>query len=81
MAKLYDVVCTTGKYQKDGDTKYLSKNVGSMIETKNGPMLLLDASFNPAGCERGEDGKVWLKLFTPRDDRGNRGGDDGQIPF
>jgi single-strand DNA-binding protein len=67
MAKLHDVSATLGTYtDKDGNTKYISRNVGSIIETKNGPMLLLDASFNPAGCERGEDGKVWLKLFEPK---------------
>ena len=68
MAKKYDVVATTGTYEKDGEKKYLSRNVGSIIETKHGFRLLLDASFNPAGCERNEDGKVWLALFEPRKD-------------
>ena len=63
----YDVVATVGTYEKDGQKKYISRNVGQIIETKNGPKLLLDASFNPAGClQKSEDGKVWLALFEPK---------------
>lgn len=67
MAKVYDVVATTGTYVKDGVTKYLSKNVGEVIETKNGLAIKMDATFNPAGCTKTDDGKVWLKLFEPRE--------------
>jgi single-strand DNA-binding protein len=63
----YDLVATTGKYQKDGETKYLTKNVGKMIEVNGRQKILLDASFNPAGCEKTEDGKVWIALFEQRD--------------
>ena len=73
----YDVVATVGKYEKDGQTKYLTKNVGRILETKDGhKKLLLDSSFNPAGCERGEDGKVWLALFEPKP-KGQHNQDDG----
>lgn len=68
MAKQFDVVATTGKYQKDGETKYVNKNVGAVIQTQHGLSLVLDASFNPAGCPISEDGKVWLRLFEPKDD-------------
>lgn len=68
MAKVYDVVATTGTYtDKQGQKKYLSKNVGEIIETRNGLSMKMDATFNPAGCEKTEDGKIWLKLFEPRD--------------
>lgn len=68
MAKVYDVVSTTGTYtDKQGQKKYLSKNVGEIIETKHGLSMKMDATFNPAGCEKTEDGKIWLKLFEPRD--------------
>lgn len=67
MAKRFDVVATTGTYVKDGVTKYLSKNVGEVIETKNGLAIKMDATFNPAGCKITEDGKIWLKLFEPRE--------------
>jgi len=66
MAKKYDVVATTGTYEKDGETKYINKNVGSIIGTKHGFRLKLDASFNPAGCKIDDDGGVWLALFEPK---------------
>lgn len=67
MSKKYDVVATTGTYQKDGETKYINRNVGAVIQTKHGFRLALDASFNPAGCPKTDDGKVYLALFEPRD--------------
>jgi uncharacterized lipoprotein YddW (UPF0748 family) len=76
VSKLYDVVATTGKYQKDGQTKYLNKTVGSIIETKHGKRLKLAAWFNPAGCEKDEDGAVWLALFPPKDKQQNRQPED-----
>jgi len=66
MAKVYDVVATTGTYQKDGETKYRTRNVGAVIDTKHGFRLKLDASFNPAGCPRDDDGQIWLALFEPK---------------
>lgn len=68
MAKIYDAVVTIGTYNLNGETKYVSRNIGSVIETKNGLALVMDASFNPAGAQRTEDGKVWVKLFEPRED-------------
>lgn len=70
MAIKYDVVVTTGTYQnKDGEKKFINKNVGAVIEAKHGLSLVMDATFNPAGCQITEDGKVWLKLFEPKDSR------------
>lgn len=86
----YDVVATLGTYEKDGQTKYVTRNVGMVIDTSKGPRLKLEASFNPAGCRTDEDGKIWLALFEPRDDRQQgqapQGGstdydDDSSIPF
>lgn len=67
MSLKYDVVATTGTYEKNGQTKYISRKVGAVISTQHGFRLKLDASFNPAGCQRGEDGGVWLALFEPRE--------------
>ncbi|WP_334181064.1 hypothetical protein [Pseudomonas nitroreducens] len=50
MSVKYDVVATVGQYEKDGQTKYLSRKVGVIVNTKNGFRLKLDACFNPAGC-------------------------------
>lgn len=66
MAKIYDAVVTIGTYHVNGETKYVTRNIGSVIETRNGLALVMDASFNPAGAVRTEDGKVWVKLFEPR---------------
>lgn len=68
MAKRYDVVATTGTYEKEGQKKYINRNVGAVLETQHGLSLVMDASFNPAGCPISEDGKVWLKLFEPKDE-------------
>lgn len=72
MSKKYDVVATIGTYEKDGEKKYITRNVGSIIETSKGPRLKLDASFNPAGCVRGDDGGVWLALFEPKEKDGSQ---------
>jgi len=69
MSLKYDVVATTGTYEKDGQTKYISRKVGAVISTQHGFRLKLDASFNPAGCPRGDDGGVWLALFEPQDNQ------------
>lgn len=63
----YDVVATVGTYEKDGQKKYLTRNVGKVMQTKSGLRLKLDATFNPAGCPRDEDGSVWLALFEPKE--------------
>lgn len=65
--KKYDVVATIGKYQKDGQEKYINRNVGAVIQTKHGFKLKLDSHFNPAGLDKSEDGGVWLSLFEPKD--------------
>lgn len=61
-----DIVATIGTYQKDGETKYVTRKVGALVDTKHGPRIKLDASFNPAGCRRDEDGGVWLAIFEQR---------------
>jgi len=67
MSKKYDVVATLGTYEKNGEKKYVTRNVGAVISTQHGFRLKLDASFNPAGCVRTEDGSVWLALFEPKE--------------
>jgi hypothetical protein len=42
------------------ERKYISRNVGKIIDTKHGPKLLLERHFNPGGLDAGEDGMVWL---------------------
>ena len=41
--KLYEITIVSGKYtNKDGQEKSRYQTIGSVIETKNGPMLKLD---------------------------------------
>ena len=68
-AKKYDVVATIGKYEKDGQTKFVNRNVGAIIQTDKGFRLALDATFNPAGCYKDDNGRVWLALFELREDQ------------
>lgn len=62
-----DIVATLGTYEKDGQKKYISRNVGMLIETEKGFSVKLDATFNPAGCVRKDDGSVWLMCFEPKE--------------
>lgn len=66
MSYRYDVVATIGTYEKDGETKYITRKVGGVISTDKGFRMKLDASFNPAGCRIGDDGSVWLAFFEPK---------------
>lgn len=78
MSTAKDIVATIGTYtDRQGQTKYVSRKVGSLIETSKGPRIKLDASFNPAGCKRDEDGGVWLAIFDQRERDDMRGRQDG----
>ena len=68
MSKKYDVVANIGKYQdSNGKDQYINRNVGSIIQTKQGyHKLVLDACFNPAALQKDDNGRVWLNLFEPK---------------
>lgn len=87
MAKKYDV-CYGENYTAGGEEKVRWKNVGAVIETKNGFALLLDRTFNPAGCKDDGRSSVMLNLFSPRPkDQTRQSGNhsqadiDDDIPF
>jgi hypothetical protein len=63
MATIYEVTVRAGTYQKDGQEKVRYQRIGSVIETKKGPMLKLD---QVPLVEGGWEG--WAYLFTPRTD-------------
>ena len=74
MSKLYEITVVSGKYKnKDGVEKSRYQNIGSVIETKNGPMLKLDSIPLPDGGWNG-----WAYLNTPKtkDDQGFPKDDD-----
>lgn len=74
MAKKYDLVVKTGEYtDRDGQTKGRFKNVGVVMDGQNGPYILLDRTFNPAGVP-GQDGResIIVSMYEPRDDQGGQ---------
>ena len=84
MAKKYDLCVKTGSYPDPNDPskmkgKYL--NVGVVLENDNGPYMLLNKSFNPAGIvDDPTKESVIISMFSdsapPKDTSGK---DD--IPF
>lgn len=65
MSKTYEVTVVTGKYQdRDGKEKSRYMTIGAVLETKNGPMLKLEAV--PVGW----DG--WAYLNEPKEREGQQ---------
>jgi hypothetical protein len=62
MAVIYEVTVKAGTYQKDGQEMVRYQRIGSVIETKKGPMLKLD---QVPLVEGGWEG--WAYLFTPKE--------------
>ena len=80
MAKKYDLVVKVGEYTDgQGQTKGRFKNVGVMMEGQNGPYILLDRTFNPAGVG-GNDGResIILSMYEPRDNAGGAANNTAQ---
>ena len=74
MGKKYDLVVKVGEYTDgQGQTKGRFKNVGVMMEGDNGPYLLLDRTFNPAGVG-GNEGResIIVSLYEPKDGVGQQ---------
>ena len=70
--KIYDICVKTGSYtNRDGETKNRYINVGAVIQGDNGPFMLLERWFNPAGVDTDRD-SVLLSLFKP-DNKGGQG--------
>ena len=61
MAKTKNVTVITGKYMKDGQEKSRYMDIGAIIETKNGPMLKIEA------VPLGWDGWAYLNDPKPRE--------------
>lgn len=70
MAKLYDLAVKVGTYPgRDGQPKAKWKNIGSIVETKDGgKVILIDRTFNPAGvpCEPDRD-SIMISMFAPKE--------------
>ena len=79
MAKtIYEVSVITGTYvNKDGANKNRYLRIGSVIETKKGPMLKLDCT--PLTDAGGWNG--WAYLNTPKGEDGLPQLEDDDVPF
>ena len=74
MSKLYEITVVSGKYKnKDGVEKSRYTNIGSVLETKNGPMLKLDVIPLMDG---GWSGWAYLNTPKPKEDQGFPKDDD-----
>lgn len=70
MAKQYDLSVKVGEYtDRDGNTKSRYQNVGVVMDGANGPYILLNRTFNPAGVPGQADREsIIISMFTPRDE-------------
>lgn len=70
--KKYDLAVKVGSYEKDGQSKNRYQNVGAVMQGDNGPFLLLNKTFNPAGVPGDPDrDNLIISCFEPRDQGGN----------
>ena len=74
MQHIYDLVTTKGTYtNKDGEQKYINKNIGRALKDDNGnTKLVLDASVNLAGLKTDDQGNVWVNCFAPQEKQENK---------
>jgi hypothetical protein len=76
MSKLYEITIVSGKYKnKEGQEKSRYQTIGSVIETKNGPMLKLDSV--PL-LDGGWNGWAYLNAPKAKDQDSSK---DEDIPF
>lgn len=69
-SKKYDIAVAVGEYQSEGKTKKRYQNVGVVMQGDNGPYILLERWFNPAGIANPDNrGNLILSLFEPRDNQ------------
>jgi hypothetical protein len=78
MAKKYDLAVKVGSYEKNGETKNKYRNIGVVLDSGNGPYILLNRDFNPAGVPCDPDREsIIVSLFAPRD---SFGGSPREVP-
>jgi hypothetical protein len=62
MGKTHDLAVKVGEYIKDGQPKAKYENVGVVMESQNGPYLLLKKTFNPAGVPSDKE-SIIISMF------------------
>lgn len=61
--KTHDLVVKTGEYQQNGETKARWQNVGAVIKTDKGHVLLMERWFNPAGISDEGSDNVLIRMM------------------
>ena len=67
--KIYDLSVVTGTYQDGGQTKNRYQTIGAMMEKEGGgKFLLIERSFNPAGCphDPAKGNSIIVSMFEPK---------------
>lgn len=73
MKKKYDLVIKVGEYTNaQGEKKNRYQNVGAIMEGDNGPFILLEKTFNPAGIQDGKN-SVLISMFEVKPDNNDFG--------
>ena len=63
--KTHDIAVKIGEYETAQGTKNRWQTVGALMQSDNGPFIILEKWFNPAGIA-GEKGGIMLSCFEPR---------------
>ncbi|MBQ7262845.1 MAG: hypothetical protein IJR14_03905 [Synergistaceae bacterium] len=69
MRKLFDMAVKVGEYEdQHGRTKGRWKNIGVVMDGKDGPFALIEKTFNPAGVPT-QDGResIIVSFFKPKE--------------
>lgn len=65
--KTHDLCVKTGTYQdREGNEKGRWMNVGALMEGENGPFIMLNACFNPAGLREEGREAILISCFEPQ---------------
>lgn len=68
--KTHDIVAKVGEYtDRQGNTKARYENVGALMQSDNGPFIMMKRTFNLAGLPQDGRDNALLSCFEPRDDQ------------
>lgn len=69
--KKYSICAVIGSYtDSDGQEKKRYQTVGAILENDNGPFIVMNKWFNPAGLASPSEESVFLSLFAPKEKSG-----------
>ncbi len=63
----YDLSAVIGTYEKNGETKNISRTIGKFWQGDDGKYkMLLNSDFNPASGKKNEDGTIWINFYEQK---------------